>query len=1008
MEVMDSDIVGIASLMRRHIEIRNRSWMKRLHRDSFVGSEAVDFLVTQGFADTRKAGVELGIKMHNRKLIRNVSDSRKFSDSLHYYRFAEDDNEASVLDQANAGNGSGVRFGHGGCKFSFAPHTAHNSYVLDIGLAEEIERAVAGASIESRTVAINKLRSRVREQAEPNAPNWELIQANQVNGTTINVFQRTRPRGDWKNIKMTGVVAETPKGFIRSILNFDKRRQWEATFEDGAVVEAIDIGETPNALLRDDDDEKVPERAVTKASSQPISLPEQLSKAAGQQPLARATDDVYAFLATVDMADIPDNMAIAFLNDPERQHALAYLRKQMMLSSPQECMLCQAPFESTTDIRFCPCCAMVSCAGCVSKRVFEVVSRNVMSVCVHCYRESSRIFQPPEAVVDTKNIDQSLRGKWWRPEELGIIDYSNPSALSAGKASARDSVAGAPSLYNDQDMLVITNAAALRPLIPGLLDDLDLSVPPAPYTSDSPGPPPPRLSSSDDDLPPLPSSAKPMAMPTPTKQDSIAAASAKTARCKMCGEMISRDMEAIEAHMEECTRIHSAPAGGKSSRRSTASVDATGAGSYTIDSAGNSVTVLNSNHKQFAGISRKRDLESKCNTRIIYRTARATADSSFAPREVCALQDCFVDADGTCYVYEVSVRHSEVSGMASYITADVMLVLYIARPIKGNKTAATISIIQQIDTHVKEGTSWTFMYNSNVSKYDIVSLRKQDLVRELKQCADLPNLLNNTDYAEDAKVCLDDFELLAVLGRGGFGKVMQVRHKHSNLVFAMKILKKSELRRRRQVERTQTERTILANVQHPFIVCLHYAFQNAQKLYMVMDFVQGGDFFTLMKKFRRLPEDWTRLYVLQIALALQHLHDREIVYRDLKPENILLCADGTLKLTDFGLSRYFETRPPNAEDIVDLEKDDFVTRSFCGTEQYMSPEMLLQQGHNYRMDWWCLGLLMHEMISGRHPFYGAKHYDTLRNMVTKPPNIDPRLSPHVSAYTPLLLMLMLI
>eukprot|EP00981_Chlorochromonas_danica_P009639 scaffold2798_cov160-Ochromonas_danica.AAC.8 len=969
MDVIDSDILGIASLMRRHIEIRNRSWMKRIHRDCFVGSEAVDFLVAQGFADTRKAAVELGVKMSSRKLIRNISDSRKFSDSLHYYRFAEDDQVVSVLDQSNAGNGSGVSLGHGGCKWSFAPHTAHNSYILDIGLAEELERAVAGASVESRAIAINKLRSR-------------------VNGTMISVYQRKRPRGDWKNVKMTGIVAENPKGFVRSILNFDKRRQWESTFEDGVVVEGIDIGEAPNALLRDDDDEKVTEKISSKTAAQlnhtPLSLPDNVKPQTGN--IARVTDDVYAFLQTLDMADIPNNMAIAFLNDPERQHALAYLRKQMMLSNPQECMLCQATFESTTDIRFCPCCAMVCCAGCVSKRVFEVVSRNVMSVCVHCYRESSRIFQPPEAVQDTKNIDESLRGKWWRPEELGIVDYStNPNSLKLPTGSIRDSVA-APSLYNDQDVLVITNITALRPLIPGLLDDLDLNG----AGEGSAGLDATQDSNGEDRYP----SPVPPPPPLPSKQDSVSSNN-KTARCKMCGLMISRDMEAIEAHMEECTRVHSSQATGKSSRRSTASIS-DNSGTYVLD-ANNNVTVLNSNHKQFAGISRKRDIESRFNTRIIYRTARAPNDNSFAPREVCALQDCFVDSDGTSYLYEVSVRHSEVTGMSGYVTADVMLVLYIARPIKGNKSASSITIIQQIDTHIKEGAAWTFLYNGSLNKYDILALRKQDLVRELKQCADLPNLLNNTDCSEDSRVCLDDFELLAVLGRGGFGKVMQVRHKPTNQIYAMKILKKSELRRRRQVERTQTERTILANVRHPFVVCLHYAFQNAQKLYMVMDFVQGGDFFTLMKNCRRIPEDWARLYVMQIALALQHLHDREIVYRDLKPENILLCADGYLKLTDFGLSRYFETRPPNPEDIVDGDKDDFVTRSFCGTEQYMSPEMLLQQGHNYRMDWWCLGLLMHEMISGRHPFHGSKHYDTLRNMVTKPPTIDERLSPRAAA-----------
>lgn len=105
--------------------------------------------------------------------------------------------------------------GHGGCKWSFCPHTAHNSYVLDIALAEEIERAVAGASVEARLHAISKLRTRVREQAESDAPDWNLTQTTTVNKTVISVFQRKRPRGDWKNIKMTGMVGESPVGFVK-------------------------------------------------------------------------------------------------------------------------------------------------------------------------------------------------------------------------------------------------------------------------------------------------------------------------------------------------------------------------------------------------------------------------------------------------------------------------------------------------------------------------------------------------------------------------------------------------------------------------------------------------------------------------------------------------------------------------------------------------------------------------------------------------------------------------
>ena len=138
--------------------------MKRVHRDCFLGSDAVTFLLTQGLADTRAQAVTIGQAMMDKKLVKHVSDPRrKFSDAYMYYIFAEDDLDSAVLGATNAGNGEGVHLGQGGCKFSFAPHTAHNSFVLDIALAEEVERAVAGASIETRTRAFAKLRARVKE-----------------------------------------------------------------------------------------------------------------------------------------------------------------------------------------------------------------------------------------------------------------------------------------------------------------------------------------------------------------------------------------------------------------------------------------------------------------------------------------------------------------------------------------------------------------------------------------------------------------------------------------------------------------------------------------------------------------------------------------------------------------------------------------------------------------------------------------------------------------------------
>lgn len=255
---LDRDLEAITQLMRTHIEIRNRSWMKRVHRDCFIGSDAVEFLVTQGFADTREQAVQVGRKMVARKLIRHVTDSQAFRDAYLYYRFAEDDAEGSSLSPKEAGNGAGIFLGQGGCRWSFCPHTAHNSYVLDIALAEEIERAVAGASIEARARAVGKLRARIREEAEPDAPDWSLLNTTEVNKVRVSVFQRKRPRGDFKNVKITGMVPESPKKFIGGIMGFDRRKQWESMFEDGVIVEAIDIGEPPSAILTPDVESTVP------------------------------------------------------------------------------------------------------------------------------------------------------------------------------------------------------------------------------------------------------------------------------------------------------------------------------------------------------------------------------------------------------------------------------------------------------------------------------------------------------------------------------------------------------------------------------------------------------------------------------------------------------------------------------------------------------------------------------------------------------------------------------
>jgi hypothetical protein len=553
-------------------------------------------------------------------------------------------------------------------------------------------------------------------------------------------------------------------------------------------------------------------------------------------------------------------MCIGFLNDPERQHALAHLRKQMMLSNPQECMLCGIDFYSPAEIRFCPCCAMVSCGSCVSKRVFELVSRQVVSVCVHCFRESSRIRHPPEAVQDERGIDAGVRGKWWTPQELGLVDYSHGQGTSASTASNSSSSTKVEPNFGVDPTDVHTNSMSTvaldpdaldmdesNPLLKGFLDQDDETDPEASrrmvdFADDTNGddqgdgigqvvdeaaflPKPPVATTS-------PSASTPK---TPSSPDSGGAATSpapavttKTARCKTCGELIPRDMDAIEKHMEECQEI-------RSGRMSSVAVPA--GGTRESISGGIDYYPPNSNARVLAGIARRPELN-KAATRVIYRTSRSQ-NKSLRPREVCALQDTFMDPiSGTCYAYEISVRHNDVRGIPGYVTADVLCLIHVARPIRGSKSTCNISIISQVDTRAKE--QWLSGFLSEDPAKAVGLMNREDLVRELKACGNLQNILRREqqEEEEDAKVCLDDFELLAVLGRGGFGKVMQVKHKVTGEVYAMKILKKSELRRRRQVERTQTERSILAAVKHPFIVYLHYAFQNSQKLYMVMDFVQ--------------------------------------------------------------------------------------------------------------------------------------------------------------------------
>ncbi|XP_036152675.1 ribosomal protein S6 kinase beta-2-like [Myotis myotis] len=216
------------------------------------------------------------------------------------------------------------------------------------------------------------------------------------------------------------------------------------------------------------------------------------------------------------------------------------------------------------------------------------------------------------------------------------------------------------------------------------------------------------------------------------------------------------------------------------------------------------------------------------------------------------------------------------------------------------------------------------------------------------------------------------FELLRVLGTGGYGKVFQVRKvQGTNLgkIYAMKVLRKDQIvRSAKDVAHTRAERRILESVKHPFIVELAYAFQTRGKLYLVLECLSGGELFTHLQRERILREDTACFYLAEITLALGHLHSQGIIYRDLKPENIMLNSQGHIKLTDFGLCKEFI-------------HEGAVTHTFCGTTEYMAPEIVVRCGHNRAVDWWSLGVLMYEMLTGSPPFTAENRKKTMDKII---------------------------
>lgn len=259
------------------------------------------------------------------------------------------------------------------------------------------------------------------------------------------------------------------------------------------------------------------------------------------------------------------------------------------------------------------------------------------------------------------------------------------------------------------------------------------------------------------------------------------------------------------------------------------------------------------------------------------------------------------------------------------------------------------------------------------------------------------------------RISAADFDALTVIGRGAFGEVRIVREKTTGKLMAMKKLKKADMVRRGQIEHVKAERNVLAEVKNPYVVKLYYSFQDADCLYLLMEYLPGGDIMTMLMRKDILTEEETRYYMAETILAVEAIHGNNYIHRDIKPDNLLLDKKGHLKLSDFGLCKPVDVqRLPTLmenEEFATVEKSGQsgsssargrtqaqqrqywqanrrkLAFSTVGTPDYIAPEVLMKKGYGMECDWWSLGAIMYEMLVGYPPFYSDDPMTTCRKIV---------------------------
>ncbi|ESO07978.1 hypothetical protein HELRODRAFT_98141 [Helobdella robusta] len=285
------------------------------------------------------------------------------------------------------------------------------------------------------------------------------------------------------------------------------------------------------------------------------------------------------------------------------------------------------------------------------------------------------------------------------------------------------------------------------------------------------------------------------------------------------------------------------------------------------------------------------------------------------------------------------------------------------------------------------------------------SMNNEGLTEEQKNEKRQLHAVRETEFLrmKRSKLNVNDFEHLKVIGRGAFGEVRLVQKKDTGVIYAMKILRKIDMLEKEQVAHVRAERDILVEADHTWVVKMYYSFQDHINLYLIMEFLPGGDMMTLLMKMDTLSEEQTQFYVAETVLAIDSIHKLGFIHRDIKPDNLLLDAKGHIKLSDFGLctglkkshrTEYYKdlnkSKPLNCRDTnpMDSKKQSWRNRrrqlaySTVGTPDYIAPEVFMQTGYNSSCDWWSLGVIMYEMLIGYPPFCSETPQETYKKVMS--------------------------